>query len=200
MHRKAQREGLARFFCPDFCSLCGPVAHTWRLPVSTAEGKAWNASVRKDYPCQYADIAYWHRPTLGSGIHKHNLRLTTFGLGRRTAEFWEKIVTAASQVLKSFSSCYRECDDSVRKDARWPSRAPCLQLSPQGHKRACDDGPQITLHRGSPTYTVFFLSHVTCHPFPSPQPASNTIVTAHPLQRTGHGPYRRVGREGGAEH
>lgn len=26
-------------------------------------------------------------------------------------------------------------------------------------------GPQITFHRGSPTYTVFFLSHVTCHPF-----------------------------------
>lgn len=25
--------------------------------------------------------------------------------------------------------------------------------------------PQITSYRGSPTYTVFFLTHVTCHSF-----------------------------------
>lgn len=31
-----------------------------------AENKAWNASVRQDCPLERADIAYWHRPTLGS--------------------------------------------------------------------------------------------------------------------------------------
>lgn len=56
-----------------------------------------------------------------------------------------------------------------------------------GHYRACkDDGLQITSCRGSPTYTVFFLSFVTCycHPFPSPQIASDITVTAQ--QDTGH--------------
>lgn len=29
----------------------------------------------------------------------------------------------------------------------------------------CEDGPQVTSYRASPTYTVFFLTHVTCHSF-----------------------------------
>lgn len=54
--------------------------------------------------------------------------------------------------------------------------------------RPCEGGPQITSCRGSPTYTVFSLTHVTCHSFQvSNQPAPSSSLR-NSLQRTGHEP------------
>lgn len=178
-----------RGFCLAHCGLCATHIDCCYCRYSIhsgAESKAWKASVKQIVRTKDADIAYWLRPTQGSGKHRRNLRLTTFDRGRGTAKLSQKSVTLASQARHYSCFLFSRHDDGVFPGARWSNGATCLSQSSLSllRRRSSDHFlPGI-----SDLHGVLSHTHVTCHSF-QPVSISISISIVHPLQRAAHGTY-----------